>query len=262
MKKFEFTGLENQLTVASGEIYAKRLLVVQTDGIGLCGIIASAPVNKEVQYVSAYGIGSLTFAQPLTQGEAGLVLYEDDVASCEPPLVQSGVVLPDAYINESYAASFIVSGTTPMTLGSIVVPDGLSAGISGSMVSISGTPTTLETNATVGFTINNGCGSASFSDTINVLERNNVWRFLDVMGFGSFTITVNGVLTISDTNTSNGSFTANVGDVIAIRVQTNPVRQATITITGAYNNSTTDVFIVDDTFTVTAGNYDIYMESE
>jgi hypothetical protein len=177
MKKFEHIGTAGQYTVASSEIYAKRLLVVQKDGVGFSKIVSGTPEDKEVQYTSIGGIGSVTFPNPLLQGEPVLVLYEDAALTCEPPVIQIGTNLPDGAVWVNYVASFTVGGTQPFTLSNEVLPAGLNVDPSNEFINFSGIPTTEETGVVVSMTITNACGSVEFSDVINVVQNRATLTF-------------------------------------------------------------------------------------
>lgn len=260
MKKLEILGTAGQLIVASTEIYSKRMVVVQKDGIGFSKIVfAGTPINKEVKYSSGGGIGSITFPNPLVQGEPVLVLYEDAVQGCMVPVIQSGIVLPDGIINQPYNTSFAVSGTQPFTSGGEVLPAGLSVSISNGFITISGTPTSTGVQP-VSFTINNACDSYVFSNSINITDAppsgNIDWAYSNDVGTGGrIRIIVNGITIINRTTSGNGIITAAIGVSVSIIVSSTVAGLADIDISGPYINSTSQTHVNTDGFTVVTGQY-------
>ena len=90
--------------------------------------------------------------------------------TCEAVAIIGIPVLPDAESHNPYTSSFVITGTGPFTLTSIVKPTWMTIAVSGSNINFSGTPTTDDegTGINVSFTINNPCGTADFADTIDV----------------------------------------------------------------------------------------------
>jgi len=80
------------------------------------------------------------------------------------------LVLPDPFVNVNYATNVNLSGTAPFNLTGITKPTWMTISVVGSTIQLTGTPTQAATDVTVAFTINNACGTQSFTDSIDVLN--------------------------------------------------------------------------------------------
>lgn len=127
---------------------------------------------------------AFTFIDELNKKDAGYYsryLYEctaryskiNYVEQCfvpEPPDIEGGLILPDAYESIPYSFIQAVTGDQPFTLSTIVKPSWMTITVSGGNIIFGGTPAPGDagTGITVSFDITNVVGTVSASDTIDV----------------------------------------------------------------------------------------------
>lgn len=98
-------------------------------------------------------------------------ITEEELLPCTPASIVGTPLLPDATVGVPYSYSFEVAGSAPFELGSIVKPDWMTIAISGTTVSLTGTPSIgdIGTGIAIGFDIQNcfghGAGSPSLSSS-------------------------------------------------------------------------------------------------
>jgi hypothetical protein len=194
--------------------------------------------------------------------------------SCVAPLVASGATLPDGQVGVSYSHSILVNGSQPFNITNVTKPTWLNINIvSGNTIILSGTPDASGTGITVSFDINNACGTASISDTIDIAAApptistvNWSWSRLSSTAF--MRIYVNAILVIEALADDSGSFTVNPDDIIETQVMGGSIGHPQKRLTIINTTDSTTLYDVDDitnkAFSFTAGtskNYTIEGEN-
>lgn len=127
---------------------------------------------------------AFTFIDELTKKDAGYysrylyevtarfskIKYTEQCFVPEPPDIEGGLVLPDAYELVPYSFIQAVTGDQPFTLSAIVKPAWMTITVNAGNIVFGGTPGVGDagTGITVSFDITNAVGSISVSDTIDV----------------------------------------------------------------------------------------------
>lgn len=143
--------------------------------------------------------------------------------TCVSPSIVSGNTLPDGQVGTAYSHSITVSGSQPFNITNITKPSWLNISIiNGNTVLLDGTPDVSGTGITVSFDINNTCGSASISDTIDVAAAPVTtslmkWELFDTFGARTLRVYRNGALIIDTNLESSGQFVINDGDVMEVQ---------------------------------------------
>ncbi len=143
--------------------------------------------------------------------------------SCVAPSIASGGTLPDGQVGVAYSHSITVNGSQPYNITNVTKPSWLTLTITGgNTVLLSGTPDADGTGITVSFDVNNACGTASVSDTIDIAAAppttatiNYVW---DRAIGEQMRLFVNAVLVRTLTVDETGSFLVNAGDVVEAQI--------------------------------------------
>ena len=166
-------------TLSLPEIIGKEILSVTKDGVGLTEIIPTSLTyekiiggisGKHCLYNSSEGF--IATADDFIPGVLVIILYQDITGFCAPPVLQSAYILPDAFAELDYAASFTVDGTPDYIVILTSAPSWMTISIdpSNSFVVFGGKPSLSDVGVSipVSFSITNNCGSVNFSSTINV----------------------------------------------------------------------------------------------
>jgi hypothetical protein len=122
-----------------------------------------------------YAVLSIPYGVDITKALAFAVL-----ASVNPP-AWPGTGFPNGSLNVSYSASLAVTGTTPITFSVVsgALPTGLTLSGSGTIATISGTPTVLGTfTFTLRASNTYGTADQSFSIVISSIDVGGSYGFL------------------------------------------------------------------------------------
>lgn len=174
--------------------------------------------------------------------------------SCVAPTIASGGTLPDGQVGVAYSHSITVNGSQPFNITNVTKPSWLIITITGgNTVLLSGTPDADGTGIAVSFDINNACGTASISDTIDIAAApstnatiNYVWDRASAAQ--QMRLFVNAVLVKTLTDDESGSFSVNAGDVVEAQIINSsiiPVRLIVTDVTFSlemYNNTAVGSF--------------------
>lgn len=87
---------------------------------------------------------------------------------CVPVEVSGSPVMPNGTAGVPYSYSFGLTGTAPFSLGAVIKEAWMNIGITGSTVSITGTPTASSIPINVQINFSNACGSGTFNDNITI----------------------------------------------------------------------------------------------
>jgi hypothetical protein len=143
--------------------------------------------------------------------------------ACVAPTIASGGSFPDGQVGTAYSSSIVVNGSQPFNITNVTKPTWLTIAITGGdTILLSGIPDVNGTGITVSFDINNACGTASVSDTIDIADAPITisyvsWAY-DKSGVGVLRIYVNSVMIIERTSDDASSFSVNPGDVVEVQV--------------------------------------------
>lgn len=173
---------------------------------------------------------------------------------CVAPNIPGSPALPDSLTYVPYSYSFPITGSAPFNITNVTKPAwaGIvvaetSPGSGSYQAQVTGTPNATGTGIVVSFDVNNACGTASFSDTINITDNPNVitigYSFDTSAIFSIFRIFVNGSAAITPL-TADGSGSINVvpGDVIQVQCVAAATSKHTTVVSSVsgtiYNNTT------------------------
>lgn len=143
--------------------------------------------------------------------------------ACVAPSITSGSTLPDGQVGTAYSQSITVSGSQPFNITNVTKPSWLNMSIvGGNTILLNGTPDVSGTGITVSFDINNACGSASNSDTIDIAVAPITtslmkWELFDTSTGRTLRVYRNSALIINTNLESSGQFVINDGDVIEVQ---------------------------------------------
>lgn len=151
-------------------VYAVKLNGTQHDKY------ISGSSNRTYTYVSS--AGRVYFPTTFTSGDKVFVIYDEVSTVPEPiPGVCTGVVidpvsLPDGLVSVPYSQAIALSGSEPFALTVNTKPSWMTISLSGSIVTLSGTPDADGTEA-IDFDISNCSGGSSdnFTDTIEIIDN-------------------------------------------------------------------------------------------
>lgn len=175
--------------------------------------------------------------------------------TCVPPAIAGSPTLPDGQVSVPYAASFAITGSTNFNLTNITKPSWLTLTVNNtpgsSSIQLSGTPDVDGTGITVSFDINNACGTAPFSDTIDIAAApstiNSVDYDFQAPGSGPwlFRIYRQGAEIVNSAVTTSGTFQVLAGENVQVLMASSgfPIREHYIQIL----NITDTITIVDET---------------
>lgn len=159
--------------VQAPELSFTEIYSVSLDGLGL----EQYTDNPNRSYIYNSSLGKITFPIP---GEKAHVIFKnssgiptDPTGVCVPPVVTSPT-LPNGRVNVDYLFSFIVAGSSPLSVVVNTKPDWMDVTLNNVFKSmkLSGTPTDAGT-FTVDFEVQNECGSDGHSQNIEILDNPN-----------------------------------------------------------------------------------------
>lgn len=165
-------------TFLTQDIKGKQVIAVYKDGIGCTKII---PTNLPYSFVISgiaknncwvnYEAGYIAVASRFEKGESFVILFQDISDFCAAPTLQSAFEIPDANAMLEYNASFTLVGTAPFNVSSVTAPSWLNVSVSDNFLMLSGTPGLIDvvSGAQVSVTINNNCGTNTYTGSINVI---------------------------------------------------------------------------------------------
>jgi hypothetical protein len=154
--------------------YSEGVSISKTVGYAVLHNPADAS-GVNVSKTVGYAVLSIPYGVDITKALAFAVL-----ASVNPP-AWPGTGFPNGSLNVSYSASLAVTGTTPITFSVVsgALPTGLTLSGSGTIATISGTPTVLGTfTFTLRASNTYGTADQSFSIVISSIDVGGSYGFL------------------------------------------------------------------------------------
>lgn len=183
---------------------------------------------------------------------------------CVAPGFLTGLNNPTAFVGTPWTGTVTMSGSQPFNLTNITKPTWMNINLSGNTVTLSGNPE-AGLSQPISFDVNNACGSATYSDQIDVSANPNGitvdWFYTESGTYhnvSNFKIFVNATQVGSLLNPGSGSTVVNPGDVIEIQILSvsgvSKHVDVTGTVDGVIINDTSTLATMSRTFTAVLGN--------
>lgn len=166
-----YTGVAGSNFIQAPELAYTDIIMVKREGTQF-DLYTSGNGNRTYEYNRPSG--KIIFPSVFGDGNESVFVVFKAGSSVPGPI--PGVCVPvsisgsllKGIVDVPYSRGLTLAGSQPFVLSDITAPDGLTVSLSGSVVTVSGTPTT-QGSQLVEFTVTNGCGTDTYSQNLIIV---------------------------------------------------------------------------------------------